>query len=118
MEWELISKLTVELIECGNPSPPPIYRGRGTPPPSPAKNRMSNCCDCNTIATIVEYQALAQVRAQQKLVEELKDHIDKRALEIIVKHLEHLQALDFEDALKFILNRINQSEANQWNGIS
>jgi bacterioferritin (cytochrome b1) len=78
---------------------------------------MSNCCDCNTIATIVENQAIAQLRAQEKLVENLKDHIDKRALEIIIKDLEHLKALDFEQFLKAILQRVNESEANSWNGV-
>jgi hypothetical protein len=78
---------------------------------------MSNCCDCNTIASIIENQALAQLRVQEKLVENLKDHIDKRALEIIIKDLEHLKALDFEQFLKVILQRVNESESNLWNGI-
>jgi translation elongation factor EF-Ts len=74
------------------------------------------CCDCNTIASIVEKQSIAQLVAQQKLFEDLKDHIDKRALEIIIKDLEHLKALDFEQFLKAIMQRINESEANLWNG--
>jgi hypothetical protein len=84
--------------------------------PTPLRKKMSNCCDCNTIATIVEEKLLAQTLAQQKLFENLKDHIDMRATEIIAKHLQHLQALDFEDALKFILERLNQTESNLWNG--
>jgi hypothetical protein len=106
------------------PTPPPapspiIYRGNGSSPPP--RKKMSNCCDCNTIATIVESQSIAQLRAQlraqEKLVESLKDHIDKRALEIIIKDLEHLKALDFEQFLKAILQRVNESEANLWNGV-
>ncbi len=77
-----------------------------------------SCCDCNTIATIVENNSIAQLRAQEKLVENLKDHIDKRALEIIIKDLQHLKALDFEQFLKVILQRINESESNIWNGIN
>jgi hypothetical protein len=98
------------------PSPGLIFLGTAAPPPPPPKKKMQ-CCDCNTIATIVENQSLAQLRAQEKLVENLKDHIDQRALEIIIKDLEHLKALDFEQFLKAILQRINESEANLWNGV-
>jgi len=117
MEWELIRKLKVELIKCGASPPPPIYRGGGVPPPSNRRKEMQ-CCNCNDIATIVENQAIVQLRAQQKLVEDLKNHIDARALEIIIKNLEHLKALNFEDFLKVILNRINETESNLWNGIN
>lgn len=91
-----------------------IYLGTAAPPPPPPKNM--NCCDCNTIATIVESQMMAQLLAEQKLFEELKDHIDKRSLEIIIKDLEHLRALDFEEFLKAVIKRINEVESNLWNG--
>jgi len=101
-------------------SPSPTYLGTAAPsPPSPlltTPRKKMNCCDCNTIATIIENQSLAQLRAQEKLVESLKDHIDLRTLEIIKKDLEHLKALDFEEFLKVILKRINESESNLWNG--
>jgi len=76
-----------------------------------------SCCSCNDVATIVENQGITQLEAQKKLVENLKDHIDKRALEIIIKDLEHLKALDFEEFIKMLLRRINESESNIWNGI-
>jgi|GEM_PF-6513239 len=100
------------IVSCS----PPRYLGTASPPPPPPKKKMQ-CCDCNTIATIVENQSIVQLRAQEKLVENLKDHIDKRALEIIIKDLEHLKALDFEQFLKAILQRVNESEANLWNGV-
>jgi|SRR5687768_1789844 len=117
LEWELIRTTTVELISCDDP-PPFEYLGSGSPPPPPPppRKRMSNCCDCNTIASIVENQSIVQLVAQQKLFEDLKDHIDKRALEIIIKDLEHLKALDFEQFLRAIMQRINESESNLWNG--
>jgi len=123
----LVRKVTYSVIysTCSLPvSPPPPpppppnfkYLGNASPPPPPPRKKMS-CCDCNTIATIVENQSILQIRAQEKLVENLKDHIDKRAVEIIIKDLEHLKALDFEEFLKALMQRINESEANLWNGV-
>lgn len=96
---------------------PPRYLGNASPPPPPPRRKKMSCCSCNDVATIVENQSILQLRAQEKLVENLKDHIDKRALEIIIKDVEHLKALDFEEFLKAIMQRINESEANLWNGV-
>ena len=122
-DWILQQILTYEFGICQCPdgsTPPPlltrrIYFGNASPPPPPPRKKMQ-CCDCNTIATIVENQSIAQLAAEQKLFEDLKDHIDKRALEIIIKDLEHLKALDFEQFLRAIMQRINESESNLWNG--
>lgn len=97
------------------PEKPKIYLGTAAPPPPPPKDM--DCCDCNTIATIVENQSVQQIRAQEQLIEQLKDHIDKRVLEIIHQDLEHLRALNFEDFLKAIIKRLNEVESNLWNGV-
>jgi|GEM_PF-7095916 len=101
------------ILYLGTASPPPPLP-RSFPPSHPRKKMQ--CCSCNDVATIVENQSILQLRAQEKLFENFKDHIDKRALEIIIKDLEHLKALDFEQFLKAILQRVNEIEANLWNG--
>lgn len=103
-------------IPTPTPTKSKLYLGTAAPPPPPPKDM--TCCDCNTIATIVENQSVQQIRAQEQLLEQLKDHIDKRVLEIIYKDLEHLKALNFEDFLKAIIKRLNEVESNIWNGIN
>src|SRR6478672_5439298 len=108
--------ITFGCDRAGSIYPPlvPIkYLGIAAPPPP--KNM--DCCTCNDIATIVEAKNYDQLLALQKLFEELKDHIDKRSLEIILKDLEHLRALDFEEFLKAVIKRINEVESNLWNGV-
>ena len=96
------------------PDPPPrLYLGSSTPPPPRSRRKRKMCCDCNTIASIMEAQFIGQI----KLFELLKDHIDQRIKEEIVIHQKQLEALDFEDALKVILERVNESESNLWSGI-
>ncbi len=86
-----------------------IYTGTASPPPPLPKNM--NCCDCNTIATIIE----SQMMARDKLFENLKDHIDQRIKEEITIHGKQLEALEVD--LQPVIDRINESENNLWNGI-
>lgn len=85
-----------------------IYSGTAAPPPPPPKNM--NCCDCNTIATIIE----SQMMARDKLFENLKDHIDQRIKEEITIHGKQLEALEVD--LQPVIDRINEAESNLWNG--
>ena len=85
-----------------------IYSGVSSPPPPPPKNM--NCCDYNTIATIIE----SQMMARDKLFENLKDHIDQRIKEEITIHGKQLEALEVD--LQPVIDRINESESNLWNG--
>jgi len=103
------------LTDTEKPDSPPSrrYGGLSSPPPPPRLGRKKMCCDCNTIASIMEAQFLGQI----KLFELLKDHIDQRIKEEINIHQKQLEALDFEDALKVILDRVNKTESNLWNGI-
>jgi hypothetical protein len=108
-------------IRCFSPSTPIpnifiVLNGTASPPPPPPPENMCGC-DCNTIATIIESQFANQLANESKLFENLKDHIDQRVRELITIHQKQLEALDFEEALKFILARINESENNLWNGI-
>jgi hypothetical protein len=96
------------------PTPPPpapiLYLGNGAPPPPPTRKRKM-CCDCNTIASIVEAQFLGNI----KLFEDLKNHIDQRFKEEIAIHGKQLEALEVD--LQPIMDRINETESNLWNGI-
>lgn len=94
------------------PTPTPkIYLGTAAPPPPPPKKKM-DCCDCNTISTIIEAQFINQLKP---LSENLKDHIDLRTKEEIQIHKKQLEALEVD--LQPIIDRINQAESNLWNGI-
>lgn len=109
MEWELISKTKYELIECGKPLFLPPYLGIAAPPPP---KRKMNCCDCNTISSIIEAHLIAQLKP---LGEQLKDHIDQRTKEEIEIHRQQLEALEVD--LQPVIDRINETEKNLWNGI-
>lgn len=96
-----------------SPTPSPvltlIYLGTASPPPPPPKNM--NCCDCNTIATIIADQMADQFR----LFESIKDHIDLRTKEEIQMFRKQLEALEID--LQPIIDRLNEVEKNLWNGI-
>lgn len=93
----------------GFPRDNKIYLGTAPPPPPPHKKM--DCCDCNTIATIIESQMIAR----DKLFENIKDHIDQRIKEEIAAHGKQLEALEVD--LQPVIDRINESENNLWNGI-
>ncbi len=95
-------------ISTPTPTPKILFLGNAAPPPPPPKKM--NCCDCNTIATIIE----SQMMARDKLFENLKDHIDQRIKEEIVIHGKQLEALEVD--LQPVIDRINESESNLWNG--
>ena len=102
--------------DCYNPPvtevPIYIYLGTAAPPPPPPKNKNMDCCDCNTIATILEDKIINALKPQ---VENLKDHIDQRSKELTVIHQKQLEAMELD--LKPIIKRLNEVEANLWNGI-
>jgi len=87
-------------------NPPPNFVGIASPPPP----KKMNCCDCNTIATIIE----SQLVQRDKLFEDIKNHIDQRIKEEIAIHAKQLEALEID--LQPIIDRINESENNLWNG--
>lgn len=89
---------------------PKLYLGTAAPPPPPP--RKMDCCDCNTIATIVEDKI---TNALKPSVENLKDHIDQRSKELTVIHQKQLEAMEID--LKPVINRLNEVERNLWNGI-
>jgi len=91
------------------PSAPQLFLGTAAPPPPPPKNM--NCCDCNTIASIIESQMIAR----DKLFENIKDHIDQRIKEEITIHGKQLEALEVD--LQPVIDRINKVEKNLWNGV-
>ncbi len=90
-----------------NPTPNNLYLGTAAPPPPPPKNM--NCCDCNTIATIVEDQTARQIEA-------VRDHIDRRTREELQTINKMLQGMQIDLDLQPIINRLNEVEANLWNG--
>jgi hypothetical protein len=91
-----------------DPSPDPFYSGLASPPPPPPK-RKKMCCDCNTIATIVEDKIAGRDKA-------IKDHIDQRTIEELKAINKMLQGMQIDLNLQPVIDRLNQVEANLWNG--
>ncbi|MCC3405182.1 MAG: hypothetical protein JGK17_06220 [Microcoleus sp. PH2017_10_PVI_O_A] len=90
-----------------SPSPSPSFGGNASPPPPPGKNMCG--CDCNTIATIVE----DKIAGRDKLI---KDHIDQRTIEELKAINKMLQGMKIDLNLQPVIDRLNQVEANLWNG--
>jgi hypothetical protein len=92
------------------PSPTPnlIYKGTASPPPPPGKKMCG--CDCNTIATIIEERLAAQNKP-------IKDHIDQRTIEQLKAINKMLQGMTIDLDLQPVIDRINEVEANLWNGL-
>jgi hypothetical protein len=92
------------------PAPPPslILRGTASPPPPLGRNM---CCDCNTIATIFE----DKIAGRDKVI---KDHIDQRTIEELKAVNKMLQGMKIDLNLQPIIDRLNQVEANLWNGLA
>jgi hypothetical protein len=95
---------------CFSLAPPPVsspfLSGTASPPPPGNKNM---CCDCNTIATIVEDKIIRQNEA-------IKDHIDRRTREELQVINKMLQGMNIKLDLQPVIDRLNQVEANLWNG--
>lgn len=89
-------------------SPSPSLGGNASPPPPPGKNMCG--CDCNTIATIVEDKIYG-------LDEGIKSHIDQRTIEELKAVNKMLQGMQMNLDLKPVIDRLNQVEANLWNGV-
>lgn len=96
------------IVSCD----PPVYLGTATPPPPPPKNM--NCCDCNTIATILAEQAIVEIRQHQAT----RDLIDRRTLDGLREINKMLQNMQINLDLKPVIDRLNQLEANLWNGLN
>jgi len=90
-----------------SPSPSPSFGGNAAPPPPPRKNM--NCCDCNTIATIIEERLASQNKP-------IKDHIDQRTIEQLKTINKMLQGMTIDLDLQPVIDRLNEVEANLWNG--
>lgn len=90
-----------------SPSPSPSLGGNASPPPPPGKNMCG--CDCNTIATIVEDKICG-------LDKGIKNHIDQRTLEELKAVNKMLQGMKIDLNLQPIIDRLNEVEANLWNG--
>ena len=84
-----------------------IYLGNAAPPPPPPKNMCG--CDCNTIATIIEERLVGQNKP-------IKDHIDQRTIEQLKAVNKMLQGMKIDLDLQPVIDRINEVEANLWNG--
>jgi hypothetical protein len=90
-----------------SPSPSPSLGGNASPPPPPGKNMCG--CDCNTIATIVEDKVCGVDKG-------IKNHIDQRTIEELKAVNKMLQNMKIDLNLQPIIDRLNQVEANLWNG--
>ena len=90
-----------------SPSPSPSFGGNAAPPPPPRKNMCG--CDCNTIATIIEERLAGQNKP-------IKDHIDQRTIEQLKAINKMLQGMSIDLDLQPVIDRINEVEANLWNG--
>ena len=66
-------------------------------------------CDCNTIATIIEDKIANQNKP-------IKDHIDQRTIEQLRAINKMLQGMEITLDLQPVIDRLNQVEANLWNG--
>lgn len=108
--WDYFDVDPVTRTRCFSPSlpppPSPSLGGNASPPP-PGKNMCG--CDCNTIATIVE----DKIAGRDKLI---KDHIDQRTIEELKAVNKMLQGMKIDLNLQPIIDRLNQVEANLWNG--
>lgn len=90
-----------------SPSPSPSLGGNAAPPPPPGKNMCG--CDCNTIATIIEERLANQNKP-------IKDHIDQRTIEQLKTINKMLQGMKIDLDLQPVIDRLNEVEANLWNG--
>lgn len=87
----------------------PFYGAASPPPPPPPRKDMCGC-DCNTIATIVESQVFG-------LDKGIKDHVDQRTIEELKAINKMLQGMKINLDLQPVIDRLNQVEANLWNGV-
>ncbi|MEG5045973.1 hypothetical protein [Microcoleus sp. B4-C1] len=90
---------------------PRLYLGTAAPPPPPPKNM--SCCDCNTIATIMAENTIAELKQH----EATREHIDRRTIEALREINKMLQGMNFNMNLQPIIDRLNELEANLWNGL-
>ena len=88
-----------------------VYSGNAAPPPPPPLDM--NCCDCNTISTILAEQIIAEAK-QHEATREL---IDRRTIEALRQINKMLQGMQIDLNLQPIIDRLNELEANLWNGL-
>lgn len=87
---------------------PKLFLGTAAPPP-PLPPKKMDCCDCNTIATIIEERLASQNKP-------IKDHIDQRTIEQLQAINKMLQGMKIDLDLQPVIDRLNEVEANLWNG--
>jgi hypothetical protein len=85
------------------------FYGAASPPPPPPRKDMCGC-DCNTIATIMEDKVFGLDRG-------IKNHIDQRTIEELKAINKMLQGMKVNLDLQPVIDRLNQVEANLWNGV-
>lgn len=88
-----------------------LLLGTAAPPPPPPKDMP--CCDCNVIATIIAENAIAELKQH----EATREHIDRRTIEGLREINKMLQGMNFSLNLQPIIDRLNELEANLWNGL-
>lgn len=96
-----------DLSPSPSPSPSPSFGGNAAPPPPPGKDMCG--CDCNTIATIIE-DKIANINR------DVKNHIDQRTIEELKAVNKMLQGMNISLNLQPVIDRLNEVEANLWNG--
>lgn len=70
------------------------------------------CCPCDVIATMIERSMVEKARQS----ESVKDHIDRRTIEQLKSINKMLQGMTIDLDLQPVIDRLNEVEANLWNG--
>jgi len=84
--------------------------GKSSPPP---KRKKEMCCPCDVIATMFERKMAEKARQS----ESVKDHIDQRTIEQLKTINKMLQGMTIDLDLQPVIDRLNEVEANLWNGL-
>ncbi|MEG4419392.1 hypothetical protein QUA70_12385 [Microcoleus sp. LAD1_D5] len=119
LSWDVKYRYKIIYSSCPEifspfiiPSPLYIFYGTAAPPPPPPPNM--NCCSCNDIATILAENAIAEIKQHQAT----RDLIDRRTIEGLREINKMLQGMQINLDLQPIIDRLNQLEANLWNGLN
>lgn len=109
-DWDYFLVDEPTRSRCFSPPllPSPSLGGNASPPPPPGKQNMCGC-DCNTIATIIEERLASQNKP-------IKDHIDQRTIEQLKAINKMLKGMTIDLDLQPVIDRLNELEANLWNG--
>lgn len=109
--WLIIHEIKTE-VRFPNCNLETFPLGVSSPPANKTKtnNGMDPCCiDYNVVATIIE-DKIANIDR------DIKDHIDRRTIEELKAVNKMLQGMQIDLNLQPVIDRLNQVEANLWNG--